>query len=66
MDIERLQEIEKQLSEKAEAIHTINGNLAKLFLMLSNMEVENVAPPPPVPAPIAPPVTTILSTSQPS
>jgi hypothetical protein len=62
MDVDQLHEIEKWLSEQA---HTTNENLVKVFLMISNMEVKNFAPPSPVLAPIAPPVTTILSTSQP-
>jgi hypothetical protein len=65
MDINRLYEIEKQLSEQAEATPSTNKTLAKLFLMLNNTEIENVTPPPLVPAPTIPPVTTIPSASQP-
>jgi hypothetical protein len=66
MDIDRLQEIERWLSEQAEATSSTNKTLAKLFLLLSNKEVKDITLPPLVPAPIPPPpVTTILSTSQP-
>jgi hypothetical protein len=45
-------------------VEATNENIAKLYSMLSNQEVKDITPPPPVPAPISPPVTTILSTLQ--
>jgi hypothetical protein len=65
MDVDRLQEIEKQLAKQIEISQTTNDNIAKPFAMISNMEVKNIALPLPAIAPPTPHVTTIPSTSQP-
>jgi hypothetical protein len=65
MDINRLYEIEEWLSKKVEAICSTNETLVNLFLMLSNIEVKNVAPPLLVMASIIPPVIAIPSALQP-
>jgi hypothetical protein len=44
MDIDRLQEVERWLSEQAEATRSTNGRLAQLFSL--NKEVKDIAPPP--------------------
>jgi hypothetical protein len=44
MDIDKFQEIERQLSEQAEATHTTNEALAKIFLMLSTKETKKWSP----------------------
>jgi hypothetical protein len=66
MDIERLQAIEKQLAEQAEANRITNENLVNLFKMMSARESQNVVPLPSAPTPAPQPITTIPKASQPS
>jgi hypothetical protein len=51
MDVDRLQKIEKQLAEQMKISRTTNKNRMKLFAIISNMEVKNIAPPSPAIAP---------------
>jgi hypothetical protein len=64
MDTERLQNIEKQLNDQAEATRVTNETLNKLLAAFSAREArEHLTPPPPA---SPPPVTTPLKVSQPS
>jgi hypothetical protein len=62
MDTERLQNIEKQLNDQAEATRATNETLNKLLAAFSAREArEHLTPPPPA---SPPPVTTPLKASQ--
>jgi hypothetical protein len=64
MDEERFQQMEKRLSEQAEATRAMNKTLNKFIAIMGNQEAaRNVAPPPWVSPPL---VTTTLQVSQPS
>jgi hypothetical protein len=64
MDEERFQQMEKRLTEQAEATQAMNETLKKFIAIMGNQEAtRNVAPPPPVSPPH---VTTPLQGSQPS
>jgi hypothetical protein len=64
MDVERFQNIEKQLNDQAEATWATNETLNKLLAAFSAREArEHFAPPPPA---SLPPVTTPLKALQPS
>jgi hypothetical protein len=52
MDEERFQQMEKRLSEQAEATRTMNERLNKFLAVMANQEAaRNVAPPPPASQP---------------
>jgi hypothetical protein len=64
MDEERFQQMEKRLSEQAEATQAMNETLNKFIAIMGNQEAaRNITPLPPVSPPI---VTTTLQASQPS
>jgi hypothetical protein len=64
MDVNKLQEMKRQLSKQVKATCITTKNLAKLFLMLTSRETKNIDPTSLTPNPIILSVNTIPSASQ--